>query len=99
MNIYLTDPSIEGVYETQVDVDFRAIVEVGNYCKLKQKNLKETNLRLEHLEKNNILKTPVLFDPENNRTNLKVMYVWTIKIRNKQLAMIFFEDSLTVLKY
>lgn len=41
MNYYLTNPKIEGVYETQVDPDFRAVVQTGNICRISPKFQKE----------------------------------------------------------
>lgn len=37
LNYYLTNPNIEGVYESNVPSEFRAIADIGSSCKMIEK--------------------------------------------------------------
>lgn len=62
MDYYLTNPMIEGVYETQVDPEFRGVVTSGTQCRLKNKNINlENEIELTDLALDTKLESERLF--------------------------------------
>lgn len=98
MNYYLTNSSIEGVYETQVDLDFRAIVQVENICRINNKHYKDQAFNLTSIESVKNKDALQIFYQNIFEGPVKLIYVWTIQVQNKHLALVVSQDSLSILK-
>ena len=98
LDYYLTNPNIEGVYETNVDLDFRAIALTGNICRLKKGVGRNKNFELEDIVRDKLNKSKNSFDGSIFK-GINFLYAWIVEIKNRLFAMVFTLDKLTVIKY
>ena len=98
LDYYLTNPNIEGVYETNIDLDFRAMALSGNICRLKKGVGRNKNFEMNDIVMDKLNKSKNNFDGSIFK-GINFLFAWVIEIKNRLFAMIFTMDQLTVIKY
>jgi hypothetical protein len=89
LNYYLTNPNIEGVYESNVPSEFRAISDIGSSCRMLEKT---DQILIENLQRQNSS-----FDFINIKKNHIVCLF--IELKGKFMALIYNNQNLYVLKH
>lgn len=89
MDYYLTNPNIEGVYETQVSVEFRSVADIGSMCRIIDKN--------EEIQVHNLQWVQGKISYQNLiKNHIASLY---IEIKGKIMALILTSKKLIVLKH
>lgn len=96
---YLTNPEIEGVYETNIPLPFRSIVSIGAKCKMDPAApLRTTAIKQEHLIADLESDGDKFYRNSIFDTNRKTIFVWNAVFKNKMLTIVFTASSIIVLK-
>jgi DNA polymerase epsilon subunit 1 len=96
---YLTNPEIEGVYETHVPLQFRSIVSSGSKCRMD----------ISAINKGNVIDAESLvYDTESDGdrfyknsifdSDRKTVYVWNAVFKGKMLTVVFSASNIWVFK-
>lgn len=100
LEYYYTNPSIEGVYETAVPLDFRMLADISSYCTL---DIAQYNPHNNYVEASALVSeekedVPSLFSDSVFGGRTKFVYIWGIEAKGKQLVLLFSENNVWVYK-
>lgn len=96
---FLTDPNKEGVYETNVPLDFKAILLSGSVCKNEAKShTKSGAISIENLKPDFQHESPTFFLNSILDKNRFFIYVWSVSYKQKLFTMIFSRNFIKVLR-
>jgi DNA polymerase epsilon subunit 1 len=95
---FVTDASKEGVYETNVPLDFRAVLQLGSLCKPEGKPLTGTAQSIGELRADFDGQPPLFFRSSVFGKERFLVFLWSVSYRQSLFTFVFSRDSLRVLK-
>lgn len=92
---FLIDPSIEGVYESQIPLKFQLVLQAGSYFSIPN-SVAEVDSDVLNFEQ--LTESPAIFGQTIFGETFKVLYIWHLSFLSKSLFCLFSEKSVSILK-
>ena len=95
---YLTNPNIEGVYETKVDLGFKSLALLGNHCKIKKGHQKFNKLEIGDLRRWENSTPKRLFQENLINSSMQFIFAWLMEVNKKMIALIITSNGIMIYK-